>query len=455
MPEVTLQDILTAREARAARQDSLRKEFQSPLISFSMNIPGPIKDSPLIRRGFRAGLQELRGALAAGKFKSLHEETTAEKTGPEAFFCIQGEAGAVKKLCVQIEEAFPMGRLFDLDVEDEHGRKLSREDEGPPRSCLVCGKPGRGCASRRLHTVEELQDAVRNLLTAHFLTADQKMIAQLASKSLLDEVCTTPKPGLVDCANSGSHRDMDRFTFMASAAALFPYWEECVRIGRETAQDAPSATFRKLRQAGQSAERRMFAATKGINTHKGAIFTLGILCGAMGRLWAPALPASVEDILRECAELSASAVRDDFRKLSDKEKSPCTAGEHLYIEQGVKGIRGELAAGLPSLRETALPVLTDLLQKEQSRNEAGTITLLHLIARGEDTNLIARGGKEKANEAVQKVRELLQKHPAPSMEEITELDSYFIRENLSPGGCADLLAAAYFLHDWGEAVKTK
>ncbi len=74
MPEVTLQDILSAREARAARQDSLRKEYGSPLITFSMNIPGPIKDSPLIRRGFSAGLHELRGALAAGKLEIIYEE---------------------------------------------------------------------------------------------------------------------------------------------------------------------------------------------------------------------------------------------------------------------------------------------------------------------------------------------------------------------------------------------
>ena len=82
--------------------------------------------------------------------------------------------------------------------------------------------------------MEALQEAANGILTEHFAREDARRVAALAVQSLLDEVLTTPKPGLVDCRNSGSHKDMDIFTFSASAAALAPYFLECVQIGQET-----------------------------------------------------------------------------------------------------------------------------------------------------------------------------------------------------------------------------
>ena len=94
----------------------------------------------------------------------------------------------------------------------------------------------------------------------------------------------TPKPGLIDLLNSGSHRDMDMYSFLASAASLYPYFAECVKIGRETADRPAPETFAALRCPGKLAEAGMLRATGGVNTHKGAIFTLGVICGALGRL---------------------------------------------------------------------------------------------------------------------------------------------------------------------------
>ncbi len=105
------------------------------------------------------------------------------------------------------------------------------------------------------------------------------------------EVCTTPKPGLVDRHNNGSHRDMDLFTFLDSTTALLPYWHQAVSIGQETAGLLPEETFARLREAGLAAERAMFRATGGVNTHKGAVFSLGCVLGAAGRLWTRRGPA--------------------------------------------------------------------------------------------------------------------------------------------------------------------
>ena len=453
--EVTLTEMLDAREARSRRQEALLRQYGAPLISFSMNIAGPVKDSPLLRRAFRAGMEQLEAGLRAWGLEVLSREEKLAVTGCEALYAVDGAAEKIKALCVSIEDSSPLGRLFDMDVLSPDGSKLDRETVGGgPRNCIVCGAEGRGCASRRIHAVPELQAATRRLIEEHFAMADREKAAALVTRALLDEVCVTPKPGLVDRANSGSHRDMDIFTFTASAAALTPYWARCVEIGQQTAGQPPEDTFRALRQAGQAAERAMFAATAGVNTHKGAIFTLGLLCGAIGRLWKPEEPCrEPEVILEECAALAQAALEMDFAALRGGDR-PHTAGERLYLAQGLTGIRGEAARGLPSVRDAALPALRGALEAGRSRNDAGAIALLHLIVAVEDTNMIARGGAEAARNARAACAALLERDALPGMEDIARLDREFIRQNLSPGGCADLLAAAFFLLSWQDAEES-
>ena len=106
-------------------------------------------------------------------------------------------------------------------------------------------------------------------------------IASFALEALLVEAAATPKPGLVDRANCGAHADMDFFTFQVSAAAIAPFLSVFVRTGTEHTGDA-SALLARLRPVGMEAERAMFARTGGVNTHKGAIFSFGVLLGAAG-----------------------------------------------------------------------------------------------------------------------------------------------------------------------------
>ena len=192
----------------------------------------------------------------------------------------------------------------------------------------------------------------------------------------------------------------------------------------------------------------MLAATQGVNTHKGAIFTLGTVCGALGRLWRPEAPCGDPARIAETgAALCSEAVAADFAVL-EKSGTARTAGERLYLDSGLRGIRGEVAAGLPAVLETGLPALESCLEEGLNRNDAGVIALLHLIARGEDTNMIKRGGPSLAGQMSALVREELQKNSRPTTAYVRELDESFIRNRLSPGGCADLLAVSYFLLDW-------
>lgn len=434
--EVSLRDILNAREVRVRRQQALLTEYRTPLLCFTMNIAGPVKVTPLIERGFYAGLEILDSRLP--KENILFREIRVLPTGCEAYYVISAPALALKSFCADVEEKHPLGRLFDMDVIDTDGTKLERKTE---RSCMVCGATGRFCAASRAHCVEQLQAVTSQMLMQYFRNPDQEQVALLAVQSLIDEVHTTPKPGLVDRRNNGSHKDMTLALFESSARALQSYFKSCVQIGQETALLPPEETFPLLRAAGLEAEKTMFSTTGGVNTHKGAIYTLGILCGSVGRLWSAEQPiAGSNDILVECANIVRTSVPADLASAKGK-----TAGEQLYLQQGIRGIRGEIAEGLPSVRNIGLPRFEQFLADSFSQNDAGAYTLLHLIANVADTNLYRRGGEAGAQWAAKAASELLSAVRYPSIRQIEALDDGFIARNLSPGGCADLLAATYFL----------
>lgn len=436
MTEVTLSQILQAREDRVRMQQQFLQNNPCPLLCFTMNIAGPIKNTPLIQRGFRLGLEALADQISEALIVKRY--ISSEITGNTALFSIQMNARELKKICTDIEDSVPLGRLFDMDVLDTNGNKLERSVQ---RGCLVCGAPGRTCAASRAHSVTELQHVTKRILTAHFAQLDIEQIADLAVNSLLDEVNTTPKPGLVDQNNNGSHKDMNLSHFVASAHALRDYFVKCVEIGQNTAHLLPHETFLKLRAAGLKAEEAMYQATGGVNTHKGIIYTMGILCGSIGRLWSAETPiVPTNAICEESAKMVIHSVKSDFASANGE-----TAGERLYASHGLPGIRGEVASGLSSVTRVALPTYEKALAEGFSQNYAGVITLLHLIANVEDTNLYHRGGLEGAVWAKQAAKQLIG-NGYPELIQIQYLDDAFIARNLSPGGCADLLAATYFLH---------
>ena len=437
MGEVTLQEILDAREKRAIKQRAMLDNYRCPLICFTMNIAGPIKTNPLVKRAFYEGLGFLKNALPKDKVRSIESEVLP--TGCEAFLPVDTNAEEIKKICVDIEDATPLGRLFDMDVLDTDGKKLDRKIE---RGCIVCGEKGRSCASRRLHSVEQLQKVTHEIIHRYFEKADREKISAIVTQSLIDEAKTTPKPGLVDGRNSGSHKDMNIITFLKSADALKPYFYECIKIGQTTKELSPDEVFALLRKEGIIAEKTMYDATGGVNTHKGAIYSLGVICGAVGRLWTGEISiADTDKILAECKSLVKESTKEDFEKIDSS-----TAGGRLYKEHGLRGIRGEVADGFPSVSKISLPVYKKALSSGLSENDAGVISLLHLIANTDDTNLYKRGGMDGIEYAKKSVRDILAKSSFPEKNEIETLDDKFIEKNLSPGGCADLLAVTYFLN---------
>ena len=440
--EVSLREMLDARERRAKRQRELLEAFQQTLVCFTMNIAGPVKNSPLIGRGYALGRRLLRQQLAAAGMEVTHFEEIREKTGNEAFFLVDSSPLAVKKITSEIEDSAPIGRLFDMDVLDKTGRKIDRQELGKEgRRCLICGGMATACARSRAHGVAQLQEKTTQILEAALLEADSQCAAQLAVQALLFEVAVTPKPGLVDRENSGSHRDMDMFTFLSSGAGLFPYFAQCVKIGRQGG--TPEETFRALRTPGLLAEGQMLSSTGGVNTHKGAIFSMGILCGALGRLERQAWGDS-DRVLAQCAAMTRGLTARDFAGLTPE--TARTAGQKLYLRYGVTGVRGQAEAGFPTVGKIGLPKLEAALSQGKSINEAGRAALLAMLADTVDTNMIHRGGYEQAKAASEQAKRLLEREPFPGAKALEEMNRDFVEKNLSPGGTADLLAMTLMLH---------
>ncbi len=428
-----LQDLLLAREERVRHQQELLQTYKLPLICLTMNIPGPIKNSPMITEAFLLGERYLKAQFP----NMVYDEHRILDTGCEGYYMVPGHGESIKALCMELEEQPPLGRLLDLDVLTDSDQKLSRSK---PRLCLLCGEDARLCRRRGSHPIEAIADRAMSMLREALDQDLAQRVSSLAVRSLLYELLTTPKPGLVDMRNNGSHTDMDPFTFAASAAALSPFFHQCCLEGSRSRENSPEALLPALRFLGKEAEVAMYRATHGVNTHKGAIFSLGLLCAAGGRIGKLSDP---EALCQEAAAIVKGITERELRPLT--EETANTKGERLYLTHGILGIRGQAEAAFPAVWEIGLPILAEGMKKGLSRHEAGAAALLAMLAREPDTALIGRSSPDRYESLRSQLNTLLSRSPYPTREQLIQWDDAFMTENLSPGGSADLLALCYFL----------
>ena len=441
---VEVADILRARDERAALQTRLRERWGCPVISFTMNIAGPIKRNALIDRAFWEGVSRVEQVLAARGEAVLDSVCTLSFTGAEKLWAVRGDAEELKRQMTLCEEADALGRLFDMDVIRPDGAHLSRAAE---RACLLCMGSAKVCARSRAHSADELFARANQLIFSHFENAFFSRVGQLAERALLYEACASPKPGLVDAENSGAHTDMTLFTFLSSAAALRGFFEDCARLGARTRNDSPESAFHRLRYLGIRAETEMRRAAGGANTHKGAVFSLGILCCAAGRLGEG---ARADALTEASAELAKFSLRDLSRADENGNSAlPPTGGEAQYAAYGLTGARGEAASGFSSVRDLALPALEAALASGKGWNDAALDALTRLMTRVSDSNVIRRAGMRGQEYVFERAREI--DGLPDKAKALRALNDEFVKRNISPGGCADLLAVALFLSFFGES----
>lgn len=272
----------------------------------------------------------------------------------------------------------------------------------------------------------------------------QRPFAALAVGAMYREIRLTPKPGLVDRANNGAHQDMNYSLFMASIAAIAPWFSLFFNAGRETARLCGEQTLAAIRPTGLACEQAMFNATGGVNTHKGGIFSLGLLCAAAGRLTQRRGALTQRSLCHEVRLMCAGIVAHELKSTGVAK----TKGERLFQTFGFTGARGEAANGFTTVRQFGLPALENALRQGASENEALLRMLLALIAANPDTNLVSRGGIKGLNYAQRYARRLLAIRNLPVGKlhhALGRMDAAFIARNLSPGGSADLLAVGWLL----------
>ena len=274
---------------------------------------------------------------------------------------------------------------------------------------------------------------------AHSLRASCLYTAVCAIRSLHAELVLYPKPGLVSPVDNGSHDDMDAGLFLRSLFSLRHYFIRMAHAG------AQSASFDTLKECGMQAERRMLAATNGINTHRGAIFSLGILCAAAGYCHGHALPLSANNL--------RSVLRAEWGKALLAHANPAVAKlsnglrvSHLYA---VNGARAEGAQGFPAVFEIGIPQLMQSFAAGAQVTEAQVDTLFSLMAQMVDTNIYHRGGVDGAALVRQAAQQFMQSGGTAQTDwcsRALECHHLFVSHNLSPGGAADMLSACWFVY---------
>lgn len=275
--------------------------------------------------------------------------------------------------------------------------------------------------------------AVRDALTEQTLlkalplvphTTVPYLVSQLAADALRQELDTTPKPGLVDCADSGAHTDMDYATMSRSIQAIHPYFTQLALAG--FSKTLPQADA--LRQLGLEAEKAMLAATGGVNTHKGALFSMGLTIVAATHL------------LFNQKSINATDLQATITQLALRFEQPSgTHGHQVLAQNKVNGALASAQNGYQQLFSDWLPYYSGLNSDPQRLHK----TLLLIMSMLDDTNVAYRKGADEMKHVKDEARALLDDF---SLAKLSQMNSDFTARNISPGGCADMLSLTFFVH---------
>ncbi len=260
-------------------------------------------------------------------------------------------------------------------------------------------------------------------------------LADLAVQALIDEALLTPKPALVDLRGSGAHRDLDLACMLTSARTLRGAFSamaeaaEGARIGRGLRET--------LAAIGRAGEREMFAVTGGRNTHRGAIWMLGLLVAARAIVGPERAPRAI------------AAVAGRIARLPDRHApAENSHGSRVCARYGVVGARGEAQAGLPHVIDAGLPALWAARAAGADEACAQLDALMAIMCTLDDTCVLHRGGAEASAFAKNGAQAVLAAGGSASVagrRALLRLEAGLLQRRASPGGCADLLAACLFL----------
>ena len=395
-------DILSSRE----KLSNLVKELSmdGAVLSIHSNIPGPyksVKEAYLILGVFTRILSKNT------PIKEYHIESSDGPVNVQ----ILTNSKYLKEECMSLEETHPLGRFVDLDVVINGDVETRKE----LRKCYLCDKPAFVCSKEHNHTYSDLLKYVRE----HAKEYLRDRVLSNLYEAITDEIDLDPKFGLVTPKSSGSHKDMDYKTMYLARDAIIPYLLEMFDVG--FSRDDLKEIFNSIRQIGLVAEAKMYEDTGGINAYKGLIFDLGLICASIGYK----ISRNTKDSIYEIVSKMCDGILDEFNSCEN------TFGIEAYKKYKIGGARKEAASGFKSIQS----VINDLDLNDKS---TWTMVLAKLISISDDTILLKRcGSLEKYIEVKQMFKDF--------NGDIDEMTAYCIKNNLSFGGSADLLAVSLFI----------
>lgn len=442
--QCSLEEILNARDIRQRTQFDYANLYHLPLVVFTLNIVGPIKVFPLVIKTFYEGLRLIKESLSFHEITIITENVVTSKCGYEAYLVVEENPHTLKSYLSELEDSSYLGRLFDIDVLDVNCKKVSRFDVNQDsRKCLICNNNAFECSRSRKHGVDEILEKEIEIMLNYFNEKYASTLAKLGLQALMFEINTTPKPGLVDLNNNGSHKDMDVQLFRKSAKILSPFFKKFVYCGIENGDLPLKNIFEELRNIGLEAEREMFKTTNNINTHKGAIFIFAMVLSTLGWLYINDKEYSRDNLVHGIKDL-AQNLKNDF--INIEKKPNLSNGEVLYLKYNIQGIRGEALAGFSKVINNSLTAFNSYLKKGYSFNDSGVITLLEIILLIDDTNIISRRDYETLVRVKEEINTYKNSEGTNLIAFAQNLDKEFIKLNISAGGSADLLALTYFIY---------
>ena len=307
--------------------------------------------------------------------------------------------------------------LMHQQLGEDHVHEIQRKQQD--------GSPISASRVRKAMLEGRLWDAIQMVPP----TTIPYIIGHLASMALQAELDTTPKPGLVDRNDNGAHRDMDHALMRRSIQALHPYFVRLAQIGF----DNPQPRHYEIQQVGIEAEQAMFKATGGVNTHKGALFSIGLAAVALGGM-ACSNNAQLHSLSNSIASLASLF--------------PDTSGTHgskAKANNKLKGALDNAREGYPQLFKAWLPFYLDRLAKGD--RYALHKTLLRIMCDLDDTNIVYRTSMETMREVQAEARRMLEHILETTHFEaaLQAMNTDYIRRNISPGGSADMLSLVVFL----------
>lgn len=256
-----------------------------------------------------------------------------------------------------------------------------------------------------------------------FPTTIPYLLSFLASQSLQKELDTTPKPGLVDKKDNGAHSDMDYDLMCKSITTLHPYFTKLALLGYNN----ELAKIEDIQAIGLEAEKKMFVATNNVNTHKGALFSMGLCVVSSAHLLYKHKKIDIENLRKTISNIALQ-----FPETKN------THGSKVLEENNIKGALQNARDAYDDLFSLWLPYYTDIKQDEFALHK----TLLYIMTTLEDTNIYYRKGIQRAKQVQKEAKELLENFSCFALE---KMNKDYIKDNVSPGGAADMLSLTLFI----------